>query len=80
MRNFTKSNSGIAESLENKTIVVTTIKVRKNCKCIQIRIFSFQSPPYSMFKESPEKLVGNDAFEGYAVELIDEMSKILSIS
>ena len=35
------------DTIENKTIVVTTIK----------------SPPYAMFKQSPEKLMGNDAFE-----------------
>ena len=32
-----------------------------------------------MFKESTgEKLVGNDAFEGYAIDLIQEIAKILS--
>lgn len=31
-----------------------------------------------MFKESSEKLVGNDAFEGYAIDLIAEIAKILS--
>ena len=30
-----------------------------------------------MFKESTEKLVGNDAFEGYAIDLIAEIAKIL---
>ena len=30
-----------------------------------------------MFKESTEKLVGNDAFEGYAIDLISEIAKIL---
>ena len=39
--------------------------------------FHFQSPPYSMFKESTEKLVGNDAFEGYAIDLISEIARIL---
>ncbi len=38
----------------------------------------FQSPPYSMFKESAEKMVGNDAFEGYAIDLISEIAQILS--
>ena len=30
-----------------------------------------------MFKESTEKLVGNDAFEGYAIDLISEIARIL---
>ena len=38
----------------------------------------FQSHPYSMFKESSEKLVGNDAFEGFAIDLIEEIAQILS--
>ena len=33
-----------------------------------------------MFKESSDKLVGNDAFEGYAIDLIHEIAQILSIS
>ena len=33
-----------------------------------------------MFKESSEKLVGNDAFEGYAIDLIYEIAQILSKS
>ena len=32
-----------------------------------------------MFKESSEKLVGNDAFEGYAIDLISEIAQILSM-
>ena len=31
-----------------------------------------------MFKESSDKLVGNDAFEGYAIDLIYEIAQILS--
>ena len=31
-----------------------------------------------MFKESSAKLVGNDAFEGYAIDLIQEIAQILS--
>ena len=31
-----------------------------------------------MFKESSKKLIGNDAFEGYAIDLISEIAQILS--
>ena len=44
---------------------------------LNYNISIFQSPPYSMFKESTEKLVGNDAFEGYAIDLISEIARIL---
>ena len=40
----------------------------------------FQSPPYSMVTESEKKLVGNDAFEGYAIDLISEISEILKFN
>ena len=50
------------DTIENKTIVVTTIK----------------SPPYAMFKQSPDRLIGNDAFEGFGVELIQGISEFLS--
>ena len=67
------------ESLQNKTLVVTTIMVsiEERIECC-VWLFSFQSPPYSMHKESTEKLVGNDKFEGYAIDLIAEIAKILS--
>ena len=63
-RNFTESYSEIVESLQNKTLVVTTIL----------------SPPYSMYKDSSKRLTGNEAFEGYAIDLIKEIAEILSKS
>ena len=67
------------ESLQNKTLVVTTIMVSRDLSESKIVwLFPFQSPPYSMHKESTEKLVGNDKFEGYAIDLIAEIAKILS--
>ena len=38
---------------------------------------SAQSDPYFMLKESSEKLVGNERFEGFVVDVIDEVSKLL---
>ena len=61
-RQFLLSSVDARDTIENKTIIVTTIK----------------SPPYAMFKESSERLLGNDAFEGYGVELIQEISEFLS--
>ena len=40
----------------------------------------FQSQPYSMVKQSQERLTGNEAFEGFAIDLIAEISEILSIT
>jgi len=39
-----------------------------------------QSSPYTMRRESSQKLVGNDQFEGYAIDLIYEISKLLGFN
>ena len=36
-----------------------------------------QSAPYSMVSQSTDQLTGNAAFEGYAIDLIAEIAKIL---
>jgi glutamate receptor, ionotropic, invertebrate len=36
-----------------------------------------QSNPYFMMKESDELLKGNDRFEGFVFDIIDEISKML---
>ncbi|UXI15496.1 Death-associated protein kinase 1 [Sarcoptes scabiei] len=48
-------------SLENKTLRVTTIL----------------NDPYCMYTESSETKVGNERFEGYIIDLVEELSKIL---
>ena len=71
------------ESLENKTLVVTTIKVsvKHIIQYFLQLIFPFlQSPPYATLAESAKKLVGNDAFEGYAVDLISEIANVLKFN
>lgn len=42
--------------------------------------FFTQSSPYTMRRESSQKLVGNDQFEGYAIDLIYEISKLLGFN
>lgn len=36
-----------------------------------------QNPPYNMLKESSTLKVGNDQYEGFAIEIIQELSKLL---
>ena len=38
----------------------------------------FQSPPYSMHNVGARTLKGNDAFEGYAIDLIEAVARVLS--
>ena len=70
----TESRSEVVESLENKTLVVTTIKVSSKLLAPNILMFChLQSPPYAVLAESAKKLVGNEAFEGWVIR--HEMDK-----
>ncbi|XP_064489275.1 glutamate receptor ionotropic, kainate 3-like [Ornithodoros turicata] len=50
--------------LQNKTLIVTTVL----------------TPPYMMLKESAKDLVGNDRYEGYCVDLMQELSHQLNFN
>ncbi|XP_052126881.1 glutamate receptor ionotropic, kainate 2 isoform X1 [Frankliniella occidentalis] len=63
-RTYGEEYTQIVESLHNKTMIVTTIL----------------SSPYCMRKDSSEKLTGNAQFEGYGIDLIHEISKILGFN
>lgn len=39
-----------------------------------------QSDPYGMLKKTAVKLTGNDRFEGFGIELIDELSMMLGFN
>jgi ionotropic glutamate receptor len=63
-RTYTDQQKEIKEILANKTLVVSTIL----------------SSPYCMRKEAEATLTGNDQFEGYAIDLIHEISKLLGFN
>lgn len=63
-RTYNDQQKEIKEILANKTLVVSTIL----------------SNPYCMRKESSDILHGNEQFEGYAIDLITEISKILGFN
>ncbi|XP_043279379.1 glutamate receptor ionotropic, kainate 2 isoform X2 [Venturia canescens] len=63
-RSFGDAYTQIVENLQNKTFIVTTIL----------------SAPYCMRKDSSESLTGNAQFEGYSVDLIHEISRILGFN
>lgn len=48
--------------------------------CSSYPVLPSQSAPYCMRKDSPEKLSGNDQFEGYATDLIHEISRLLGFN
>lgn len=40
----------------------------------------FQTPPYGMLRETTTQLSGNDRFEGFCIDLINELSKMLGFN
>ncbi|KAK9880188.1 hypothetical protein WA026_010060 [Henosepilachna vigintioctopunctata] len=66
--NFTRTYGEVytqlVELIQNKTFIVTTIL----------------SAPYVMRKEASETLSGNAQFEGYAIDLIREISRLLGFN
>lgn len=80
-RTFSQKQQEIEANLKNKTLVVTTILVSSwRISQRTFLTFAFQSNPYCMRKESAVPLNGNDQFEGYAVDLIHEISKSLGFN
>nr|QGW50663.1 ionotropic receptor 21 [Propsilocerus akamusi] len=63
-RTYNDQQNEIKEILANKTLIVSTIL----------------SAPYCMRKQASQMLTGNDQFEGYAIDLINEISKILGFN
>ncbi|CAH1993009.1 unnamed protein product [Acanthoscelides obtectus] len=63
-RTYGEAYTQIVEIIQNKTFIVTTLL----------------SAPYVMRKEASEKLTGNAQFEGYAVDLVHEISRILGFN
>ena len=71
-----------SDPMANKTFIITTILV-----CKQIVIFedlyfelSSQNDPFAMLVESQKKLEGNARFEGFTIDLADELSKFLQFN
>ena len=50
--------------MANKTFVVTSV----------------EAAPYTLLRESPHKLNGNNRFEGYAIDLMSEIAKFLQFN
>lgn len=63
-------------SFVNKILV----KWKIVCLLLTLLFIFWQSSPYCMRKDSSEKLTGNAQFEGYSVDLIHEISKILGFN
>ncbi|CAB3226816.1 unnamed protein product [Arctia plantaginis] len=56
---------------------ITEATVLKN-KTLKVLIST--TPPYAFIKNSPEKLEGNDRYEGFTVDLIDRLSEMLGFN
>ncbi|XP_045593286.1 glutamate receptor ionotropic, kainate 2 isoform X4 [Procambarus clarkii] len=63
-RTYSEVQQGIVESLQNKTLMVTSIL----------------ADPYTMLKETSEQMTGNDRYEGFCIDLIQEISELLGFN
>ena len=82
-RNYSKITTEVVESLHNKTLIVSTILVSGIIFPFPAPfhgIISPQNDPFLMLKEKSETLVGNARYEGYSVDLIEEISQILGFN
>ena len=43
----------------------------------KLKVLVAKKDPYTMLKQSKDELIGNDRYEGYVIDLITELSKIL---
>ncbi|PWA20702.1 hypothetical protein CCH79_00011514 [Gambusia affinis] len=59
-----RKGMNITDSLSNRSLVITTIL----------------EEPYVMLKKSDKALVGNDRFEGFCIDLLKELAKILGFT
>lgn len=70
--------------MKGKHFIVLTALVKKlplhfkpTLLAVTLSFFSFsKSAPYGMLKESPKKLEGNDRYEGFGIEIIEELAKM----
>ncbi|KAK7085548.1 hypothetical protein SK128_021964, partial [Halocaridina rubra] len=63
-RTYQDTYKKIVDGLQNKTLIVS---------------FAFNAP-YVMRKEGSEKLEGNDQYEGFCLDLLNEISRILKFN
>ncbi|XP_064086752.1 glutamate receptor ionotropic, kainate 2-like isoform X1 [Macrobrachium nipponense] len=62
--NYTRSWAEAVETVETNLLNKT------------LRVSIALTSPYAMLKENPERLKGNDRYEGFCIDLIDEIAKI----
>ena len=84
--NYTRTPEDLAAKsvigLRNQTLIVSFAMVSN---CYRISSFesnfeSFQNDPYIMLKESAESLTGNDQYEGFCIDLLNEIAQILGFT
>ncbi|XP_068247412.1 glutamate receptor ionotropic, kainate 2-like isoform X2 [Palaemon carinicauda] len=63
-RSYNDVQQGIVQSLQNKTLIITSVL----------------ASPYTMLRESSQHLTGNYRYEGFCVDLINEISEILGFN
>lgn len=79
-------------SLQNKTFIILIAIVRRTERRGKIRkkekkslvnphdALPLQSHPYGMLKKSADTMTGNDRYEGFGIDVIQELSKMLGFN
>ncbi|XP_013190560.2 glutamate receptor ionotropic, kainate 2-like [Amyelois transitella] len=66
------------DGYENRRIIIPPVELEgsDSMKGKHFNILTALSAPYGMLKESSNKLEGNDRYEGFGIELIEELAKM----
>ncbi|XP_063534435.1 glutamate receptor ionotropic, kainate 2-like isoform X1 [Cydia strobilella] len=68
----------IEEGYKETRVIIPAAEIEgsESMKGKHFIVLTALSAPYGMLKESPKKLEGNDRYEGFGIELIDELAKM----
>ncbi len=64
------------QTMDHKTLRVTVILVSIKHQLIFSSCEPFQDDPFVMLKQSESPLLGNDRYEGYCIDMLDEIARI----
>lgn len=75
---YTKRLSTTSRALQVNEIIFARLYAEQSEEVDTLIVTTKLSQPYFMLKETPNKLEGNDQYEGFAVDLIHELSKLVN--
>lgn len=64
--------------IKEKPLVLDQVPTGQALSGKTLRVLTAKKDPYTMLKQSVKDLVGNERYEGYVIDLVTELSKILN--